>query len=89
MFGDDRQISASVSTFFSDCGKQLKNVVECAVLFNRFAHSARPGTETQHSELDATSSTQRVGSSEFLGGRAVGWSVMSCLSGGRDQRLGA
>ena len=37
-------------------------------LFNRFAHSARPGTETQHSELDAASSTQRVGCSEFCVG---------------------
>ena len=30
-------------------------------LFDRFAHSAGPGTETQHSELDAASWTHRVG----------------------------
>ena len=41
-------------------------------LFNRFAHSARPGTETQHSELDAASSTQRVGCSESLRWTGVG-----------------
>ena len=46
-------------------------------LFDRFAHSAGPGTETQHSELDAASSTQR----ERPGG------VTSAR--GRDQRQGA
>ena len=53
-------------------------------LFNRFAHSAGPGTETLHSELDSASSTQRVGCSESLR-----WMGRVPSGRGRDQRPGA
>ena len=63
--------------FVCQCSSRASRDFSCWDLFNRFAHSAGPGTETQHSELDAASSTQR----ERPGG------VTSAR--GRDQRQGA
>ena len=59
----------------------LLSLLLSLLLFNRFAHSARPGTETQHSELDAASSTQRVGCSASWGHLGAFWIPLGASGG--------